>query len=216
MKKYLVALAASSVLLSACSLQVNNTATPTPTSSPDTSMMQGSADLDSDVDAMSTATPAPLNSGQTGVMVGGAMMVPSKDIIDNATASQDHTMLVSAIKAAGLEQTLRGKGPYTVFAPTDDAIAKVPKATLDDLMKPANKAKLANLLKYHVVQGKYTSADLKDGQKLKTLQGESLTVNQKDGTWWVTDAKGGKAQITTADVMDSNGVTFVIDTVLMP
>jgi len=159
--------------------------------------------------------PAPMPE-EKGVMVGGANMVPSKDIVDNAMNSADHTTLVAAVKAAGLVETLKGAGPFTVFAPTNEAFGKLPAGTVDNLLKPENKAALSNVLTYHVVPGSYKSTDLKDGQKLKTVQGEELTIWYKDGKWAVSDAKGGKANITIADVISSNGVTYVIDGVLMP
>lgn len=153
---------------------------------------------------------------EDGVMVGGAMMVASKDIVDNAAGSADHTTLVAAVKAAGLVETLKGAGPFTVFAPTNDAFGKLPAGTVDKLLKPEMKATLTGILTYHVVAGAYKSTDLKDGQKLKTVQGEELTIGYKDGKWTVKDAKGGMANITIADVISSNGVTYVIDAVLMP
>jgi uncharacterized surface protein with fasciclin (FAS1) repeats len=153
---------------------------------------------------------------EKGVMVGGANMVPSKDIVDNAMNSADHTTLVAAVKAAGLVETLKGAGPFTVFAPTNEAFGKLPAGTVDNLLKPENKAKLTDVLTYHVVPGSYKSTDLKDGQKLKTVQGEEITIWQKDGKWMVSDAKGAKANITIPDVISSNGVTYVIDGVLMP
>jgi uncharacterized surface protein with fasciclin (FAS1) repeats len=153
---------------------------------------------------------------EEGVMVGGAKMVPSKDVVDNAAGSADHTTLVAAAKAAGLVETLKGTGPFTVFAPTNSAFDKLPKGTVDKLLMPDMKADLTGILTYHVVSGALKSADLKDGQKLKTVQGQELTINYKDSKWSVTDAKGGMAAITIADVISSNGVTYVIDTVLMP
>lgn len=153
---------------------------------------------------------------EKGVMVGGANMVPSKDIVDNAANSADHTTLVAAVKAAGLIETLKGKGPFTVFAPTNEAFGKLPAGTVDNLVKPENKSTLTNILTYHVVAGAFKSTDLKDGQKVKTVQGEELTVGYKDGKWTITDAKGGIANITIADVISNNGVTYVIDAVLMP
>ncbi|MEQ1676473.1 MAG: fasciclin domain-containing protein [Chitinophagaceae bacterium] len=153
---------------------------------------------------------------EEGVMVGGAMMVASKDIVDNAAGSADHTTLVAAVKAAGLVETLKGAGPFTVFAPTNAAFSALPAGTVDNLLKPENKATLAKILTYHVVAGAMKSTDLKDGQKLKTVQGEELTIGYKDGKWTVWDAKGGSANITIADVISSNGVTYVIDAVLMP
>lgn len=153
---------------------------------------------------------------EEGVMVGGAMMVASKDIVDNAAGSADHTTLVAAVKAAGLVETLKGAGPFTVFAPTNAAFSALPAGTVDNLLKPENKATLAKILTYHVVAGAMKSTDLKDGQKLKTVQGEDLTIGYKDGKWTVWDAKGASANITIADVISSNGVTYVIDAVLMP
>jgi len=153
---------------------------------------------------------------ETGVMVGGANMVPSKDIVDNAANSSEHTTLVAAVKAAGLAETLKGAGPFTVFAPTNDAFNKLPAGTVDNLLKPEMKADLTKVLTYHVVPGRYTSAELKDGQKLKTVQGQELTIGMKDGKWMVKDAKGGTVNITIPDVISSNGVTFVVDGVLMP
>lgn len=153
---------------------------------------------------------------EKGVMVGGANMVPSKDIVDNAAGSADHTTLVAAVKAASLVETLKGPGPFTVFAPTNEAFAKLPAGTVDNLLKPENKATLAKILTYHVVAGAFKSSDLKDGQKVKTVQGEELTIGYKDSKWTVTDAKGAVANITIPDVISSNGVTYVIDAVLMP
>jgi uncharacterized surface protein with fasciclin (FAS1) repeats len=158
----------------------------------------------------------PMKPEEPGVMVGGANMVASKDIVDNAAGSADHTTLVAAVKAAGLVETLKSAGPFTVFAPTNEAFAKLPAGTVDNLLKPENKATLAGILTYHVVAGAFKSSDLKDGQKLKTVQGEELTIHYKDSKWMVHDAKGGMANITIADVISSNGVTYVIDGVLMP
>jgi uncharacterized surface protein with fasciclin (FAS1) repeats len=153
---------------------------------------------------------------EEGVMVGGAKMVPSKDIVDNAVNSSDHTTLVAAVKAAGLVETLKGAGPFTVFAPTNEAFNKLPAGTVDKLLKPEMKKDLTNILTYHVVSGAYKSSDLKDGQMLKTVQGEEISIWNKDGKWMVKDAKGNTANITVADVISSNGVTYVIDGVLMP
>lgn len=157
------------------------------------------------------------------VMVGGAAMYPSKTIVQNAMNSKDHTTLVAAVKAAGLVDTLSGPGPFTVFAPTNAAFAKLPAGTVDTLVKPENKAALTKILTYHVVAGRLTAADLKanamaHGGKavLTTVQGEKLTVSKAGMGWKVTDAKGGSAMITIADVMQSNGVIHVVDTVLMP
>ena len=148
---------------------------------------------------------------EQGVMVGGANMVPSKDIVDNAAGSADHTTLVAAVKAAGLVETLKSAGPFTVFAPTNAAFGALPAGTVDNLLKPENKAKLTGILTYHVVAGAVKAADLKDGQKIKTVQGEELTVSIKDGKVMINGAT-----VTIADVISSNGVTHVIDAVLIP
>lgn len=163
-----------------------------------------------DTTAMDT-TMADTSMAETGVMVGGAMMVPSKNIVENAMGSSDHTTLVAAVKQAGLVETLSGAGPFTVFAPTNEAFAMVPKATLDGLMKPEMKADLTKILTYHVVPGALKAADLKDGQELTTVQGGKLKVSVKDGVVMINGAK-----VTIADVVSSNGVTHVIDGVLMP
>jgi uncharacterized surface protein with fasciclin (FAS1) repeats len=156
-------------------------------------------------------------------MVGGAPMYPSKNIVQNAVNSKDHTTLVAAVKAAGLVATLESAGPFTVFAPTNDAFAKLPAGTVDTLLKPENKKTLTNVLTYHVVPGRLTAKDLmakiEDGHgkaMLKTVEGADLTFQQKDGKLWVIDAKGDTAQVTIRNVMQSNGVIHVIDTVLLP
>lgn len=157
------------------------------------------------------------------VMVGGAAMYPSKNIVENAVNSKDHTTLVAAVKAAGLVETLQSKGPFTVFAPTDAAFAKLPAGTVESLVKPENKEMLTKILTYHVLPGKYSSkqvwAAVKAGNgkaMMKTVQGEELTFWTKGKDLYVTDAKGNKAKVTIADVNQSNGVIHVIDTVLMP
>ena len=157
------------------------------------------------------------------VMVGGAEMLPSKTIVENASKSADHTTLVSAVKAAGLVETLSGAGPFTVFAPTNAAFAKLPAGAVDGLMKPAMKADLKKVLTYHVVAGKLTAADIsakiKAGNgkaELTTVQGEKLTAMESGGKIILTDAKGGTSTVTQGDVMQSNGVVHVVDTVLMP
>jgi uncharacterized surface protein with fasciclin (FAS1) repeats len=158
------------------------------------------------------------------VTVGGAPMYPSKNIVQNAVNSKDHTTLVAAVKAAGLVDTLSGPGPFTVFAPTNAAFAKLPAGTVDNLLKPENKATLVKVLTYHVVPGRMTAANLmkavKDGEgeaHLKTVAGEDLTVKQAGpGKLTVTDAKGDVAMVTIADVLQSNGVIHVIDTVMLP
>lgn len=150
-------------------------------------------------------------STQEGVMVGGALMVPTKNIVENAVESKDHTTLVAAVKAAGLAETLSGKGPFTVFAPTNEAFDKLPAGTVAKLLKPEMKKDLAGVLTYHVVAGNYKAADLKDGLELTTVQGQKIKFSKKDGQWYVNDAK-----ITITDAVSSNGVTHVIDAVLMP
>jgi uncharacterized surface protein with fasciclin (FAS1) repeats len=157
------------------------------------------------------------------VMVGGAPMYANKDIIDNAVNSKDHTTLVAAVKAAGLVETLKGKGPFTVFAPVNQAFAALPAGTVDTLLKPENKAALTKVLTFHVVPGKMDAAALMAAIKagggkamLKTVEGESLTATVIGGVVTVTDSKGGMAHVTTADVIQSNGVIHVIDRVLLP
>ena len=156
-------------------------------------------------------------------MVGGAQMYPSKNIIENAVNSKDHTTLVAAVKAAGLVETLSGPGPFTVFAPTNKAFDKLPKGTVETLVKPENKSMLTGILTYHVVAGKVSADDLmkliKDnGGKatLKTVAGGNLTAMMQGNKVVLTDAKGGTSTVTIADVNQSNGVIHVIDTVLMP
>lgn len=157
------------------------------------------------------------------VMVGGAAMYPSKNIIENAMNSKDHKTLVAAVKAAGLVETLEGKGPFTVLAPTDEAFAKLPKGTVENLVKPENKMMLTKILTYHVLAGKYNAkqiwAAVKAGNgkaMMKTVEGENLTFWTKGKDLYVKDAKGMDAKVTIADVNQSNGVIHVIDTVLMP
>ena len=156
-------------------------------------------------------------------MVGGAAMYPSKTIVENAVNSKDHTTLVAAVKAAGLVDTLSSPGPFTVFAPTNEAFDKLPPGTVDTLVKPENKAMLTKILTYHVVAGRFTAMDLMkmvtDGggkAMLTTVEGEPLTVTQMGKHLMVTDAKGDIAKITIGDVIQSNGVIHVVDTVLMP
>lgn len=161
------------------------------------------------------AADLPMTSAE-GVMVGGAMMLPSKDIVDNAVLSSEHTTLVAAVKAAGLVETLKGAGPFTVFAPTNAAFEKLPAGTVNALVLPENKAKLTTILTYHVVPGAVKAADLQNGQTLTTVQGETLTVTKSGSSVMLKDTKGGSATVTTADVISSNGVTHVIDSVLMP
>lgn len=155
-------------------------------------------------------------NNSAGVMVGGAMMTPDKDIVDNAVNSSDHTTLVAAVKAADLVNTLKSDGPFTVFAPTNAAFEKLPAGTVNTLVMPENKAKLTTILTYHVVPGRLLAADLKDGQTLTTVEGETLTVHRSGNSVMLHDAKGGMATVTVANAVSKNGVTHVIDTVLMP
>ena len=157
------------------------------------------------------------------VTVGGAPMYPSKTIVENAVNSKDHTTLVAAVKAAGLVDTLSGKGPFTVFAPTNDAFAKLPAGTVDTLVKPDKKATLTKILTYHVVPGTHSGADIMKAIKagngkaaMKTVEGEELTFTMAGPAVEIIDAKGGKSKVTIADVNQSNGVIHVVDTVLMP
>ena len=174
--------------------------------------------------AVAPAAPVLAQMNEKTVTVGGAPMYPSKNIIQNAVNSKDHTTLVAAVKAAGLVDTLSGPGPFTVFAPTNAAFAKLPAGTVDTLLKPENKGTLTKVLTYHVVSGRMTAVQLmkavKDGEgeaHLKTVEGDSIVIKQAGpGKLSVTDDKGGVAMITIADVLQSNGVIHVIDAVLMP
>ena len=156
-------------------------------------------------------------------MVGGAEMLPTRNIVENAVNSRDHTTLVAAVQAAGLVDTLSGPGPFTVFAPTNSAFAKLPEGTVDTLLQPANRAMLQSVLTYHVVPGRVTAAQLMEmirtggGQaRLTTVQGGVLTASVVGGRVMLTDAKGGTAYVTQADVMQSNGVIHVTDSVSLP
>jgi uncharacterized surface protein with fasciclin (FAS1) repeats len=149
---------------------------------------------------------------QDGVMVGGALMTPNLNIVQNAMHASNVTTVVAAVQAAGLAETLSGPGPFTVFAPTNDAFGKLPAGTVETLLKPENKAKLTDILTYHVVPGAFRAADLKDGMTLKTVEGKTLRIKVQDGKVWIN----GSAMVETADVISSNGVTHVIDGVLLP
>lgn len=156
-------------------------------------------------------------------IVGGAAMYPSRNIIENAVNSNDHTTLVAAVKAAGLVDTLSGPGPFTVFAPTNNAFAKLPAGTVDSLLQPANRSSLQSVLTYHVIPGRVTAAGLVDlikagGGKvqLTTVQGGRLTAGLSGNRVMLTDAKGGIAHVTQADIMQSNGVIHVTDAVSLP
>lgn len=150
------------------------------------------------------------------VMVGGAPMYPSKNIVDNAVHSRDHTTLVAAVKAAGLVDTLSSPGPFTVFAPTNAAFGKLPKGTVETLVKPENKAALTKILTYHVVPGRLEAADLTDGKVLTTVEGETLTVKNSGGMISLVDSKGGVSRVTIPNVNQSNGVIHVVNSVLLP
>lgn len=174
---------------------------------------------------MTNAPEAPTagQSGEQTVMVGGAAMYPSKNIVENAVNSQDHTTLVAAVKAAGLVDTLASAGPFTVFAPTNEAFSKLPEGTVDSLLQPENKGKLTTVLTYHVVAGRMTARDLASAVEagggtatLKTVAGGELKVTPKGSTLEITDAAGGKSTVTIADVLQSNGVIHVVDAVLLP
>jgi uncharacterized surface protein with fasciclin (FAS1) repeats len=156
-------------------------------------------------------------------MVGGKEMFPTKNIIENAVNSADHTTLVAAVKAAGLVETLQGPGPFTVFAPTNAAFAKLPAGTVDSLLKPEMKPTLARVLTYHVVAGRWSAGDLmkkiQDGKgtaELTTVAGGKLWAMVKNGKVVLKDEKGGMSTVTQADVFQSNGVIHVVDTVVMP
>lgn len=152
------------------------------------------------------------SSKAKGVMVGGALMVPELNIVENAMNADNVTTVVAAVKAAGLVETLSSPGPFTVFAPTNSAFAKLPPGTVENLIKPENKDMLTSVLTYHVVAGRYTVADLTDGMVLMTVNGGSITIRKDGGKVWIN----GAAMVETADVISSNGVTHVIDTVLLP
>lgn len=156
-------------------------------------------------------------------MVGGAAMYPTKKIVQNAVNSKDHTTLVAAVKAAGLVDTLSGTGPFTVFAPTNAAFGKLPKGTVETLVKPENKPELTNILTYHVVPGRITAANIAAKAKTHmgkasytTVQGEKLSFTKAGSGWRISDIHGHTGRVTIADVYQSNGVIHVIDTVMMP
>ncbi len=171
--------------------------------------------------ALAAVTSAPLAAKNP--MVGGAAMYANRNIVQNAVNSRDHTTLVAAVKAAGLVDTLSGKGPFTVFAPTNAAFARLPAGTVETLVKPENKATLTNILTYHVVPGRITAGQIasmaarhRGVATLRTVQGETLRLRKRGSAWTVVDQKGGSARITIANVIQSNGVIHVIDRVLMP
>jgi uncharacterized surface protein with fasciclin (FAS1) repeats len=156
-------------------------------------------------------------------MVGGAAMYPTKDIVDNAVNSKDHTTLVAAVKAAGLVETLKSAGPFTVFAPTNAAFDKLPAGTVGTLVKPENKALLTSILTYHVLAGKHSAADIakaikkgKGTAEFKTVNGGKVWAMMKGKDLILKDEKGGMSKVTISDVFQKNGVIHVIDTVIMP
>ena len=214
MKLRLLSLAVASALaLSACNA---------PSDAPEAATGPAAAETAA---AMPEATPATEAAAPAeNPMVGGAPMYADKDIVDNAVNSKDHTTLVAAVKAAGLVETLKGPGPFTVFAPTNAAFGKLPAGAVDGLLKPEKKADLTKVLTYHVVPGTLDAATLKSQlaagggtATLTTVAGGTLTAKD-DGAGGITltDAKGGTAKVTIADVMQKNGVIHVVDTVLMP
>jgi len=212
---------AAFALMTACPAPTNNSNTTTNRMNTNSNMMSNSNTM-SNSNMMSNSN-AMANSSNSNPMVGGAPMYSNKDIIDNAVNSKDHTTLVAAVKAAGLVDTLKGAGPFTVFAPTDAAFKKLPAGTVDGLLKPESKAALTKILTYHVVPGKQDAATIskaiKDGSgkaTFKTVAGGSLTASMEGEDVVLTDEKGGKSKVTIADVMQSNGVIHVVDTVLMP
>jgi uncharacterized surface protein with fasciclin (FAS1) repeats len=202
MKKTLLTLVAVSGLVFFYSCGDNSSKTTETSTMSDTTASMMSDDKMDKMDKMDE---------EAGVMVGGSKMVASKNIVENAAGSSDHTTLVAAVKAAGLAETLSGTGPFTVFAPTNEAFNKLPAGTVDNLLKPEMKNDLTKVLTYHVVPGSLRAADLKDGQKLKTVQGQELMVSVKDGKVMINGAN-----VTIADVISSNGVTHVIDAVVLP
>ena len=166
---------------------------------------------------------AQMMSGDGNPMVGGAAMYKNKDIIDNAVNSKDHTTLVTAVKAADLVETLKGKGPFTVFAPTNAAFDMLPAGTVETVLKPENKGMLTKVLTYHVVAGNMDAKKIMKAIKkgkgkamFKTVAGGMLTAMMEGNTLVLTDEKGGQSRVTVADVRQSNGVIHVVDTVLMP
>ena len=188
----------------------------------------GTNAMRSNTNNMMANNAAPANNtaaapASTDPIVGGAPMSKTKDIIDNAVNSKDHTTLVAAVKAAGLVETLKGAGPFTVFAPVNAAFEKLPKGTVDTLLKPESKKALTGILTYHVVAGKQDAASIvkaieegKGKATFKTVAGGTLTATLEGKDVILTDAKGGKSKVTIADVFQSNGVIHVVDSVLMP
>lgn len=198
----------SVLALSSC-MDSNTPTTKVVTPTNDTTMVKDTSMNKKDTPMVKDDT---MNKKDDGVMVGGAMMIESRDIVDNAVLANNVTTLVAAVKAAGLVDTLKSPGPFTVFAPTNDAFDKLPDGTVDTLLKPENKAQLTDILTYHVVAGRYTSANLTDGLTLTTVEGKTLKFTRLNGKLMIN----GSATVETPDVISSNGVTHVIDMVLMP
>jgi uncharacterized surface protein with fasciclin (FAS1) repeats len=173
--------------------------------------------------AVPTIAQQMMMKNEQAVTVGGAPMYPTKNIIENAVNSKDHTTLVAAVKAAGLVDTLQGSGPFTVFAPTNAAFAKLPAGTVEGLLKPEAKGKLTAVLTYHVIPGRLSASDLMEAAKknggvaeFKTVEGDILKVQAHGATLMIWDSKGGTSKITVQNVFQSNGVIHVIDSVLIP
>lgn len=213
---------ATFALTMACAPSATNTNV-NKTNTNSNTMMNSNSNAMSNSSNMSNSMTNSNTSMSQNPMVGGAPMLATKDIVDNAVNSKDHTTLVAAVKAAGLVETLKGAGPFTVFAPTNAAFDKLPKGTVETLVKPESKAALTKILTYHVVAGKQDAASIakaietgKGKATFKTVQGEELTASMEGKDVVLTDAKGGKSKVTIADVMQSNGVIHVVDTVLMP
>ena len=164
----------------------------------------------------SVATAQTMTSAPAAAMGTAATTSTNKDLAGSAALSSEHTTLLKALQAAGLADQAKKAGPFTVFAPDNAAFDKLPAGTVDNLLKPANKKQLSKILTYHVVPGNVMAADLKDGQTIKTVQGESLTVSIAGGAVTITDAKGGTATVTTPDIKATNGTVHSIDAVLMP
>ena len=198
----LLTVLAASLALASCSTESTKTETVT-TANPADSMAAMAGD------SARMAKPE-------GVMVDGVAMTADKDIVDNAMGAKSVSTLVSAVQAAGLVETLKGAGPFTVFAPTNAAFDKLPKGAVAGLMDPASKEKLKGVLTYHVIPGRLVAADLKDGQSLTTVNGEKLHIMVKDGKVMVSNGTDAPATVQIADVISSNGVTHVIDGVVLP
>jgi uncharacterized surface protein with fasciclin (FAS1) repeats len=215
---------ATVALMTACPAPTTNSNTMVNRMNTNTNMMSNSnMTTNSNMMSNSNMMGNSMSNTSGNPMVGGAAMYANKDIIDNAVNSKDHTTLVAAVKAAGLVDTLKGAGPFTVFAPTNAAFDKLPAGTVDTLVKPESKATLTKILTFHVVPGKQDAATIAKAIEtgsgkatFKTVQGGTLTASMDGSSVVLTDEKGGKSKVTTADVMQSNGVIHVVDTVLMP